>query len=119
LLENGKTKSRTQERHTKNRRARRWHTQQDHRVSQGGTYIHLDGLGGTDALTTWGKANPTQFYALWAKLLPQEVSAKVDTSVSVEVVGHGFDGLRALMQSRLEEIEKNKTRPKRLDTTAL
>lgn len=73
----------------------------------------FDGLGGTLALTNWGKANPTQFYALWAKLLPQEVSAKVDQSVSVEVVGSGFDGLHALMIKGLQEIEKNKTLPKR------
>src|SRR4051812_47683654 len=33
----------------------------------------FDQLGGVSALVKWGKKHPTQFYALWIKLLPQEV----------------------------------------------
>lgn len=32
----------------------------------------FDGIGGVSALKKWGKENPTEFYKLWAKLLPQE-----------------------------------------------
>lgn len=30
-------------------------------------------LGGAPSLVLWGKKNPTEFYKLWAKLLPLEV----------------------------------------------
>lgn len=31
-------------------------------------------LGGVPSLVAWGKANETEFYKLWAKLLPTEVT---------------------------------------------
>jgi hypothetical protein len=31
------------------------------------------GMGGAEALTTWAKANPTEFYRLWARMLPTEI----------------------------------------------
>ncbi|MCE9567666.1 MAG: hypothetical protein K8U57_37165 [Planctomycetes bacterium] len=31
-------------------------------------------LGGVRSLAEWGQANPTEFYKLWVKLLPQEVA---------------------------------------------
>ena len=30
-------------------------------------------LGGVNALTAWAKENPTEFYRLWATMLPREV----------------------------------------------
>lgn len=33
----------------------------------------FDDLGGVESLVLWGSENPTQFYQLWAKILPQEV----------------------------------------------
>ncbi len=33
----------------------------------------FDLMGGIPALSEWGKDNPTEFYALWGKLIPQEV----------------------------------------------
>lgn len=33
----------------------------------------FDKLGGVPELVKWGKANPSQFYALWGKMLPTEV----------------------------------------------
>ena len=30
-------------------------------------------LGGVKSLVAWGKHNPTDFYKLWAKLLPTEI----------------------------------------------
>lgn len=33
-------------------------------------------LGGVPALVTWGKENPTEFYKIHARLIPQDVNAK-------------------------------------------
>lgn len=38
--------------------------------------IGFDKVGGMKAFTAWGKENQTEFYKLWAKLLPQEVHAE-------------------------------------------
>ena len=53
----------------------------------------FDRLGGVSALTTWAKNEPTEFYKLWAKMLPTEVKAKVETvgdipigKVQIEVI---------------------------------
>jgi hypothetical protein len=34
-------------------------------------------IGGVSSLVVWGRLNETEFYKLWAKLLPQEVQAKL------------------------------------------
>lgn len=34
-------------------------------------------VGGIKALVKWGKANPTDFYNIWVKLLPQQVRAEL------------------------------------------
>lgn len=44
----------------------------------------FDELGGTGNLVAWAKENPTEFFKLWAKLLPTEV--KLDGPVQVEQV---------------------------------
>jgi hypothetical protein len=41
----------------------------------------FDQLGGVAQLTTWAKANETEFYKLWVKMLPQDVNASVDATV--------------------------------------
>lgn len=53
----------------------------------------FDGLGGVASLTAWAKNEPTEFYKLWAKLLPTEVKAKVENvgdipigKVQIEVI---------------------------------
>jgi hypothetical protein len=33
-----------------------------------------EGVGGAEALKTWAEANPTEFYKLWGRMLPTEVS---------------------------------------------
>ena len=35
--------------------------------------VAFNDLGGTDALTTWGRKNPTEFYRIAARLIPHEV----------------------------------------------
>jgi len=53
----------------------------------------FDKLGGVVALTEWAKVEPTEFYKLWAKMLPTEVKAKVENvgdipigKVQIEVI---------------------------------
>ncbi len=43
-------------------------------------------LGGVPALVTWGKANPSEFYKLWARMLPKEIKAEVETDAKGAVV---------------------------------
>lgn len=40
-----------------------------------------EGLGGTAHLIKWAKAEPGEFYKLWAKMLPTEVKAEVDATI--------------------------------------
>jgi hypothetical protein len=34
----------------------------------------FDEMGGVPALVSWGASNPSEFYRLWAKLLPKELN---------------------------------------------
>lgn len=36
------------------------------------------GLGGKAALVRWAETNPTEFYRIWAKLLPRDINATID-----------------------------------------
>ena len=41
--------------------------------AQRATELAFEGLGGVKRLTTWAKANPTEFYTkIWIKLMPQQ-----------------------------------------------
>jgi hypothetical protein len=37
--------------------------------------IAFEQLGGPKALTDWGRDNPTQFYTMYSKLIPQQIEA--------------------------------------------
>ncbi len=37
----------------------------------------FEGLGGYEALKRWGQQEPTEFYKLWSKMLPQEVKSEI------------------------------------------
>ncbi|HEY6021799.1 MAG TPA: hypothetical protein VIY48_18595 [Candidatus Paceibacterota bacterium] len=37
----------------------------------------FDGMGGMEALKVWGQQEPTEFYKLWSKMLPQEVKSEI------------------------------------------
>lgn len=43
------------------------------------------GRGGVKALQSWADENPTEFYKLWAKLLPQEIGGEGGGPVRVTV----------------------------------
>jgi hypothetical protein len=46
----------------------------------------FDDLGGTAALVTWAKENPTQFYQLFSKLIPTEVDATISGKAGAPAV---------------------------------
>lgn len=46
----------------------------------------FDGLGGVESLTRWAKQEPTEFYKLWAKLLPSELQAEVKVEQSGQII---------------------------------
>lgn len=45
----------------------------------------FDELGGVAALVRWGRNEPTDFYKLWAKLLPTEIKGDVGLGVTVVI----------------------------------
>ena len=50
----------------------------------------FDGIGGVKSLTSWAKDNPTEFYKLFARLIPTEVTGAdggpVEHAVAVRFV---------------------------------
>jgi hypothetical protein len=44
----------------------------------------FQGIGGVPALTAWARDNQGEFYKLYAKLLPTEVKADVNVTVTLE-----------------------------------
>lgn len=51
----------------------------------------FEGMGGIEALKTWGKENPQLFYPIWSKLLPTEMHVS------------DMRGVKDLSDSELEE----------------
>jgi|GEM_PF-2210517 len=43
-------------------------------------------LGGVPALVEWGEKHPTQFYALWGKLLPRETKTSEAEPFNIRIV---------------------------------
>lgn len=43
------------------------------------------GMGGDAAFIRWAKTEPTEFYKLYAKLLPKEIDAKVEANVNATI----------------------------------
>ena len=43
----------------------------------------FEGLGGVDRLTEWAEANPTDFFKLYARLIPVELSGEVKARITV------------------------------------
>lgn len=48
-------------------------------------------IGGDKALANWAKDNPTHFYQLYAKLIPQEVSKTVEHKIPTKIVFNAVD----------------------------
>jgi hypothetical protein len=55
-------------------------------------------IGGHAAFARWAKANPTEFYKLWTKLLPKDINATIDGQmrmagqVTIYLPDNGRDG---------------------------
>lgn len=45
----------------------------------------FDFMGGVPALVVWGRANPTEFYRIWARLIPKE-SAETTQALPLETL---------------------------------
>lgn len=46
--------------------------------------LAFEGAGGSNALTKWAKANRTEFYKLWGRLIPAEVKHGGDPEKPIE-----------------------------------
>lgn len=44
-----------------------------------------DGIGGVDRMRQWAEANETEFYRLWSKVLPKEITGSGDGG-KIEIV---------------------------------
>ncbi len=64
------------------------------RVFRQGVLDAFEAMGGTDALTKWGKENQTEFYKIAARLIP------------TEVVGPGADGAH-LMATKVVHVHRD------------
>lgn len=47
--------------------------------------LAFDLMGGVPALVVWGRSNPTEFYRLWARLIPKE-SVEVSAQLPLEAL---------------------------------
>lgn len=59
-------------------------------------------LGGAKAMADWAKDNPTHFYNLYAKLLPQDVHKTVEHKVPTSIVFNAVD-----MSRQVEYVDSN------------
>lgn len=66
-------------------------------------------LGGVEALVAWGTGNPTDFYKLWAKMMPTEVTGADGGPIQTEALDAlaalpkaKRDGLRAAIKAAME-----------------
>lgn len=55
----------------------------------------FDGIGGVRAFTEWARLNPTDFYKLYAKMLPQELKAHMSGDADVRWTIEVIDGADA------------------------
>ena len=52
-------------------------------------------LGGVDRMTEWAMESPTQFYALYAKLLPTQVESDLHVSGALDIRNIVVNGVKA------------------------
>lgn len=45
--------------------------------------LAFEGLGGVNRLTVWARDNETEFYKLWAKMLPTEVKGDLGAGITL------------------------------------
>jgi hypothetical protein len=42
-------------------------------------------IGGADAYAAWARANPSEFYAHWLRLLPKQIEAEINANMIVAI----------------------------------
>ena len=67
--------------------------------------LAFEAMGGVEALTSYGKADPDGFYKLWSKLLPLQI--KADVSINVMMVDLVNDARARLREHRGIVIEQD------------
>lgn len=65
----------------------------------------FDRMGGVAGLVKWGKKNPTEFYRIWARLLPREDNVNV-TAVGVEELLRQLDEQDRANNDRLAAFDE-------------
>ena len=48
--------------------------------------LAFEGVGGVPQLQEWAKENPTEFYKLWVKMLPQQVDMDANVNAAITKV---------------------------------
>lgn len=62
----------------------------------------FDKLGGDSAMVQWAMENPTHFYQLYAKLLPQDINKTVEHKIPTSIVFNAVD-----MSRQVEYVDSN------------
>ena len=74
--------------------------------------LAFEDLGGLPRLVEWAN-NPTnlgQFYTqIWSKIIPKDIKAEMDHSITIEVVRYGDEGDYALKQGGNQMIMHTKS----------
>lgn len=65
--------------------------------------LAFEGVGGVPALVEWAQENQTEFYKLFAKLLPVQVEASVDGRLEID---HKVSPAVAAMLDNLREVTR-------------
>lgn len=85
----------------------------------------FDLMGGVPALVVWGRQNPTEFYRIWARLIPREsveLSAQLPLESLLEKLsGHGNEGMSvsdAAWQVGADLLEKGRKKAAEEDLAA-
>lgn len=94
--------------------------------------LAFDLMGGVPALVVWGRANPTEFYRIWARLIPREaaepsqampletllekLATREEMSVGEAAIEIGVELLEeGRKQARLEDADPESYDPSRLN----
>lgn len=84
------------------------------RTARANLYAAFEEMGGVEQLVNWGRTNPTEFYRIWARLIPVEVDDETKTlplEVLLEKLSQRADmtveaAARAIGQEALTEAAK-------------
>ena len=66
----------------------------------------FDKMGGVPSLVRWAKQNETEFYKLWTKMLPTEVSGPNGGPIQMERLSEGISGLPAERRAAIRDMIK-------------